>query len=155
MEAVREMTTGSADPMVFKDAIRDQLIERKGRLEEASRYTGDSFEFAALLGQVDAALARLDSGTYGKCEVCHGEVEAERLMADPLVRVCLGELSDKERQALETDLELAAAIQRGLLPQMALGHGSWATDFVYQPLGPVSGDYCDVIPVGDDLYFIL
>jgi sigma-B regulation protein RsbU (phosphoserine phosphatase) len=155
MEAVREMAVGSADPKVFEAAIRDQLIERKGRLEEATRYAEDSFEFADLLGQVDAALARLEGGTYGKCVVCEGQVEAERLLADPLVRVCLGELSDKERQALETDLELAAAIQRGLLPKMALGHGSWATDFVYQPLGPVSGDYCDVIPVGDDLYFIL
>jgi Serine phosphatase RsbU, regulator of sigma subunit len=87
--------------------------------------------------------------------VCDGHVEPDRLLADPLVRVCLGELSDAQRQSLEDDLELASTIQRGLLPRMSLGHGSWKTDFVYEPLGPVSGDYCDVIPVGDDLYFIL
>jgi sigma-B regulation protein RsbU (phosphoserine phosphatase) len=77
------------------------------------------------------------------------------LLADPLTRFCLGELSDSEKRSLEADLQLASTIQRGLLPQMSLGHGSWKSDFVYQPLGPVSGDYCDVIPSGDDLYFIL
>jgi len=38
---------------------------------------------------------------------------------------------------------------------MSLAHGSWKTDFVYEPLGPVSGDYCDVIPVDDEFYFLL
>lgn len=155
MEALREVAMEMGEPQVLEAAVRDQLVERRERLEGAARSNGDWFEFAELIGQVDAALARLDDGTFGKCEVCDGEVEPERLLSDPLVRVCLGELSDKERQALETDLELAAAIQHGLLPKMALGHGSWRTDFIYQPLGPVSGDYCDVIPVGDDLYFIL
>ena len=154
MEAVREMVD-SFEPQVFEAAIRDQLVERKERLEDAARSNGNWFDLADLIGQVDAALAKIEKGTYGVCEVCEGEVEAERLLADPLVRVCLGELSDKERQALETDLELAAAIQRGLLPKTAFGHGSWQTDFVYEPLGPVSGDYCDVIPVGEELYFIL
>ena len=84
MEAVREMTIESAEPIVFEAAVRDQLIERKGRLEEAARYTGDPFEFADLLDQVDAALERLSNGTYGKCVMCDGEVEAEPLLADPL-----------------------------------------------------------------------
>ena len=135
--------------------IYDQLIERRQKLEDAVAVNGDDFEFTDLLGQVDAALAKFDKGTYGICEVCDGQVEPERLLADPLVRVCLGELSDAQRRSLEDDLELASTIQRGLLPQMSLGHASWKTDFVYEPLGPVSGDYCDVIPVGDDLYFIL
>jgi sigma-B regulation protein RsbU (phosphoserine phosphatase) len=118
-------------------------------------FHGGDFEFAHLLGQVDTALAKIENGTFGKCEVCDGSVEPERLLADPLVRVCLSELSDAERQSLEKDLELASTIQRGLLPKMSLGHASWQTDFVYQPLSVVSGDYADVIPVGDDLYFIL
>src|SRR4029079_7679404 len=41
------------------------------------------------------------------------------------------------------------------LPTNGLGHAAWKADFVYQPLGPVSGDYCDIIPAGDDLFFIL
>jgi phosphoserine phosphatase RsbU/P len=142
------------DTIPFETVIHDELLDRRQRIEEIRALDGD-FEFASLLGQVDSALERLGNGTYGKCEVCDGYVEPERLLADPLVRVCLGELTDSQRNALEDDLELASVIQRGLLPTTTLGNGTWKADFVYQPLGPVSGDYCDMIRVGDDLYFIL
>lgn len=149
------MEVMTAQHNALDNVLRTQLLQRKERLEEAVAIIGDEFEFEDLLGQVDAALAKFDNGTYGKCETCGDPIEPERLFADPLVRVCLGELTDAQRRSLEDDLELASTIQRGLLPQMSLGHASWKTDFVYEPLGPVSGDYCDVIPVDDDLYFIL
>ena len=38
--------------------------------------------------KVEAALARLDSGTYGKCCSCHDDLEPERLNADPAVVFC-------------------------------------------------------------------
>jgi sigma-B regulation protein RsbU (phosphoserine phosphatase) len=136
------------------NVLREQLLERKQRLEEAMASAGD-FEFTGLLGEVDNALAKMDKGTYGQCEVCDGQVEPERLLADPLVRVCLSELSDAERAALESDLELAAAIQQGLLPRSVKGNDSWKADFVYEPHSIVSGDYCDVIPLDDELYFVL
>jgi sigma-B regulation protein RsbU (phosphoserine phosphatase) len=147
-----EMMT--AQHNALENVLRDQLLQRKQRLEEANALAGD-FEFANLLGEVDTALAKIDNGTYGQCEACDGRIEPERLLADPLVRVCLTELSDSERAALETDLELAAAIQRGLLPKSATGNDAWKADFVYEPHGIVSGDYCDVIPLDDELYFVL
>ena len=42
-----------------------------------------------LLGEVDSALDRMDDGTYGICTECHDSVEKDRLLADPLVRLCL------------------------------------------------------------------
>lgn len=150
-----EQVQMETDLLSMSSVFRDSLTERKERLEKALALNRGDFEFADLLGQVDAALAKLDNGTYGKCEACRGYVETDRLLADPLVRVCLSELSAAQRQSLEDDLQLAATIQRGLLPKINVGHASWKADFVYEPLGPVSGDYCDVIPVGDDLYFIL
>ena len=150
MEQMYETDLSSLD-VVF----RGSLGERRSKLKDAIAENGSIPEFNALLLQVDTALAKLDHGTFGKCERCDGFVETGRLLADPLVRFCLGELTDAEKRSLENDLQLASAIQRGLLPQMSLGHGSWKSDFVYEPLGPVSGDYCDVIPAGDDLYFIL
>ena len=39
------------------------------------------------LNEVDAALARMETGTYGLCEACHESVEKDRLLADPLVQV--------------------------------------------------------------------
>lgn len=147
-----EMMT--AQHNALDDVLRDQLLERKEKLEEAMSLAGD-FEFANLLGEVDNALAKIDAGTYGQCEECDGKIEPERLLADPLVRVCLSELSDAERSALESDLELAAAIQRGLLPKDVRGNDAWKADFIYQPHGIVSGDYCDVISQDDDLFFVL
>ena len=36
------------------------------------------------LAEVDAALARMDEGTYGRCEVCGGEIPEARLEARPM-----------------------------------------------------------------------
>jgi len=136
------------------NVLREQLLERKEKLQEAMALSSD-LEFAALLGDVDSALAKMDKGTYGQCEACDGQIEPERLLADPLVRVCLSELSDAARAALESDLELAAAIQQGLLPKSVKGNSAWKADFIYEPHSIVSGDYCDVIVQDDELYFVV
>lgn len=36
-----------------------------------------------------AALARIDGGTFGKCEVCGNDIEPERLDANPAARTCI------------------------------------------------------------------
>ncbi|MGO4596839.1 TraR/DksA family transcriptional regulator [Terrabacter sp. 2RAF25] len=41
------------------------------------------------LDEVDAALARLEAGTYGRCEVCGSAIPAERLEARPTARTCV------------------------------------------------------------------
>jgi phosphoserine phosphatase RsbU/P len=66
-------------------------------------------------------------------------------MADPLVRFCLDHLSPQERDDLQRDLDTAAALQRGLLPQPEAKHSDWEVAHTYRPLGPVSGDYCDLL----------
>lgn len=40
------------------------------------------------ISDLDAALRKIDEGTYGRCEVCGQEVEAERLEAMPGTRTC-------------------------------------------------------------------
>jgi DnaK suppressor protein len=40
------------------------------------------------LRAVEAALGRLDDGSYGRCDVCGGSIPAESLTADPLARTC-------------------------------------------------------------------
>lgn len=142
---------------VIDDSLREQLIERRGRLElSASAPAGVDAELARLLTEVDAALARMDDGSYGLCEVCHDPIEADRLLADPLVRFCLGDLTAQQQEALAEDLELAVQIQRGLLPPPNLDAGAWKVAYHYEPVGFVGGDYCDLIRAdGGDLYFIL
>jgi sigma-B regulation protein RsbU (phosphoserine phosphatase) len=64
-------------------------------------------------------------------------------------------LTEHERATLQRDLDLASELQRGLLPQQDLKVGSWETNYHYAPLGPVSGDYCDLYPAKEHLYFML
>lgn len=39
--------------------------------------------------ELDAALARIDAGTWGRCERCGGAIGRDRLRALPETRVCL------------------------------------------------------------------
>src|SRR5262249_23067393 len=105
MEQMYETDLTSLD-MVF----RESLSERRSKLKSAIAENGSIPEFSDLLVQVDTALAKLDHGTFGKCERCTGFVETGRLLADPLTRFCLGDLSDVEKQSLEADLQLASTI---------------------------------------------
>ncbi len=137
-------------------ALRTQLINRREKLENAIASLPGRSDLASLLREVDGALARMDIGTFGLCEVCHDPIERDRLEADPLVRFCVDHLTAPQQQALQQDLELAANIQSALLPKSGLVHSGWRTAFYYEAAGPVSGDYCDLIPAEDgSLYFII
>jgi sigma-B regulation protein RsbU (phosphoserine phosphatase) len=141
---------------VIDVAMRDQLLDRRQRLETAVFVRDDETQLRHLLEEVDAALARMDTGTFGICEVCHDAVEAERILADPLVCVCLGCLSPKQKRALEEDLELAAQIQAGLLPCRDIKYDGWQASYHYEAASLVSGDYCDLVTAEDgSLYFML
>lgn len=112
---------------------------------------GRELEVVGLLRRVDVALERLEVGTWGECVVCHGAIERDRLLADPLVTVCLDCMEPEHRRALERDLETAAGIQRAFLPRPHLRHDGWEVAFLYEPLGPVSGDHVDLFaPPGPD-----
>lgn len=49
-------------------------------LEEGAQHT---------LDEVEAALLRIDEGSYGVCEVCGEPIGAERLSAIPWARLCI------------------------------------------------------------------
>lgn len=136
--------------------LREQLIDRRQKLKTAANAFHRPAELTRLLEEVDAALHRMDIGTYGLCEVCHDPVEPERLLANPLARFCLGDLTHDEQRALEEDLELASQIQTGLLPPAVQKIDGWEVCYHYQPHGAVSGDYCDLIRGEDQsLHFAL
>jgi sigma-B regulation protein RsbU (phosphoserine phosphatase) len=136
--------------------LREQLINRRQKLETAAGAFHRPAELTRLLEEVDAALHRMDIGTYGLCEVCHDPVESERLLADPLTRFCLGDLTPRQQRALEEDLALASQIQIGLLPAPLQKIDGWEVSYHYQPAGAVSGDYCDLIRGEDQsLHFVL
>jgi phosphoserine phosphatase RsbU/P len=136
--------------------LRDQLAERRQKLEDAADVVPGDEQVRRLLREVDAALARMDQGTFGICESCHDTIEAERLVADPLMEYCLDHLTRPQRQALEHDLDLAARVLRGLLPPPSQRFPGYEVSRHYEGAGPVSGDYCDAVAAEDgSLYFAI
>lgn len=56
---------------------------------------GNSAILADLEARYDtviSALARIEKGTFGKCEVCHKKIEEARLEADPSATTCVAHL---------------------------------------------------------------
>lgn len=50
------------------------------------------------LAAIDRAFARLETGDYGKCEVCGKDIGAERLEARPAATLCIEHQQQVERQ---------------------------------------------------------
>jgi phosphoserine phosphatase RsbU/P len=134
--------------------LRDQLLLRREKLQAAVARS-QTANMVQLLEQVDKALEKVETGSYGICEHCHGTLEGHRLLTDPLARVCLDCLQPSEQRALEQDLTLAARIQAGLLPRQDFQAAGWRVSYHYEPAGLISGDYCDLVAHGNDLYFMV
>jgi DnaK suppressor protein len=49
-----------------------------------------------LLSKIEEAFARLDEGTYGRCEECGGDIGIERLKARPVTTFCISCKSAQE-----------------------------------------------------------
>lgn len=90
------MTTLGPDPAI------DTSDDARGEATDAPSVDGtdDGTDgIAALerierdLAGVDLALARLDAGTYGRCEVCATPISDEVLADDALATVCAGHLA--------------------------------------------------------------
>lgn len=135
--------------------LREQLFDRRSNLERAMASSPGDAHLERLLTEVDAAIERMDKGSYGLCEVCAEPIEPDRLIADPLVRFCIDHMTPRQQRALEQDLELAAQIQTALLPRKTLRTAGWEAAYHYEGAGPISGDYCDLLNAGEDLYFVL
>ena len=158
------VTENRTVPAISDPYLREQLEKRRDSLKVAistiplTDAPRASAPFHKLLADVDLAIRNMEEGTYGTCDVCQGSVESERLIVDPLARLCLDCLSSDEQRALEFDLELASRVQRGFLPETDLRHRDWRVHYLYRPAGIVSGDYCDLIPGAGDagnLIFLL
>jgi len=98
---------------------------------------------------IDVTLRETESETFGVCKVCHGNVESSVLELDYTATVCLGCLSDEERDQLETELELSQVMQRALMPQRAPEIPGLDVAAFSRPAQIVGGDYFDFIPCED------
>lgn len=85
VEAARRIREDAAD--VGELSLLDEQKDESSALAETD---------TAILGEVRAALQRIDDGTYGRCVVDGGEIEPARLDAVPWTRYCL-----KHQQQIE------------------------------------------------------
>ena len=51
-----------------------------------------------LLKKIDDALARIENGTYGTCEICEEEISVKRLEARPVTTMCIRCKEEQEKQ---------------------------------------------------------
>jgi sigma-B regulation protein RsbU (phosphoserine phosphatase) len=125
--------------------FREELIDRRQRAERTATRIGSRPDLAALLARIDEALGEIEGGSFGLCRSCREPIETELLHADPLVQFCLDHLDRAARDRLQADLDLAARIQRRLLPAEPPAGPHWRTARAYLPAGPVGGDVFDLV----------
>jgi len=138
----------------YVNSVREQLLAGRARLAEVL-FGHEKQVIERLMNQVDAALRRIEDGSFGICEECHTDIGEEWLSQDPLTTVCLEHMTPKQQRALEYDLEVASHLQKGLLPAADLTLEGWQLAHYYRPAGVVSGDYCDVVRENGHMYFII
>ena len=74
-----------------RDSNADDEHDPDGATIAFERAQADALarDAAAQVEEADAALARLDAGTYGVCEDCGQQIAAGRLEARPTARTCV------------------------------------------------------------------
>jgi len=70
--------------------------ENAAEIEEYSLHLTLDSDLEIFLGKVLKALAKIEKGTYGKCENCKKEINLERLKAFPAADLCIKCQSKKE-----------------------------------------------------------
>lgn len=147
----------SAAIQIAQPDLRNELINWRERLEASAKDSADTFELNGLLREVKAAIERLSRPeSYGICQVCHDLIGQAAMSADPLAKTCLSCFTPEQLAELEEDLDRAWLIQGELLPKQDLKFNGWEVSYRYQPAGPVSGDYCDLVATEKgDLYFLI
>lgn len=83
-----------------RDSNLDDEHDTEGATIAASRAQVSSLaaEGRDQLGEIDAALARLDAGTYGQCEGCGAQIEDGRLEARPATTWCIACAREQSRR---------------------------------------------------------
>jgi sigma-B regulation protein RsbU (phosphoserine phosphatase) len=134
--------------------IQNHLLELRDKLNETITVSKSYTHLTDLKQEVEAALNKIENGTFGICELCKEEIEDEYLQTDPLVKICFSHLTEEQKRNIEKDLELAYRIQYNLLPVIHTDLPNFEISCHYEPLGPLSGDFYDVINMRDGLFFL-
>jgi DnaK suppressor protein len=74
---------------IEENAQKDRLAGLTSRLSDRDQRT---------IREIDAALERIEEGTYGQCAWCEGEIRPERLRALPTATLCIDCATAREKR---------------------------------------------------------
>ena len=100
--AMREELESVADTgddhaaVVQLDQAKVGRLSRMDALQAQAMAKASGQRRAMQLREIDAALRRIDDGSYGDCERCEEPVDPRRLDADPTARLCIDCASSTE-----------------------------------------------------------
>ncbi|HWO42259.1 MAG TPA: TraR/DksA family transcriptional regulator, partial [Candidatus Eisenbacteria bacterium] len=101
---------------IEENAQKDRIARVTSRLSERDRQA---------IEQIDAALARIEAGTYGQCAWCENDISPQRLRALPTAVLCIDCATAREKRqkamARNGDSERLIASERDLDPDLDLG----------------------------------
>jgi phosphoserine phosphatase RsbU/P len=132
--------------------LRASLHEKRNNLAHWW-HTAPATERQTRLGPADeAALQRhIDSlaaadraaadETLGICTICHAYVDDDLLQMDYTANVCLAHFSEEQQRTLESELQLATAVQKSLLPQQVPDSPYIQIAAYSRPAQIIGGDY--------------
>ncbi len=134
---------------------REALLnwENKIPAEKKTVQLGPTPEISVVthLETVEVSIEAAQEGTLGICDICHEQVEPRLLEVDYTATVCLEHLSPQQVSQLESELELAKAVQKALLPQEVPAIPGLEIAAYSRPAQFVGGDYFDFVPFRPDL----
>jgi len=97
LENLRSENAGSMEDEVDESHSDNHLAETASvTVDREMDYSLEENE-VRMLAAIDAALKRIDDGTYGRCERCGNQIEPERLDALPWATLCIDDKRREER----------------------------------------------------------
>ncbi len=96
IEALAE-TRKKASSTVELDQARTGRLSRVGAMQDQEMAKAGHQRAEQELRQIDAALKRIEEGSYGECQECGNDIAEGRLKANPAVTLCIKCAAAKER----------------------------------------------------------
>jgi RNA polymerase-binding protein DksA len=97
LDNLRHENAGSMADEVEESSVGNHMADTASvTVDREMDYSLEENE-ARVLTAIDAALGRIDAGTYGRCERCGKEIEEERLAAIPYATLCIDDKRRDER----------------------------------------------------------
>jgi DnaK suppressor protein len=79
-------------------SLGNHIADDGSNVTEAERIVTVTDDLQSILAQVNAAIERMNEGTYGICQRCGKPINSERLEAFPYVAYCIECQSNLERE---------------------------------------------------------